>query len=224
MSVNNFIYVLSHHWCVLIFFFHMSWDSLGSLNSKEFWICTLVISKVIQWNVGSCLNPLEIVDNLPWATFAKSHWLKSFAAPFRSLPCVCQSISRPGGCLSVQFSKCLVYWMVSIHICGHRKWTQTFINNFVISFLSTFLSTISLVLPGFFGCISGTPEKKLGFIYLALLGTTKSAPASRTKQNKGRERKKKSRILPILLETHSIEGRGRLCSLTVLSPSGCHSC
>lgn len=57
-------------------------------------------------------------------------------------------------------------------------------------------------------------------MYFALLCTPETASACGARQNKDREIKEGKKcdgILPILLETHFIEGRGKLPSLRILA-------
>lgn len=69
------------------------------------------------------------------------------------------------------------------------------------------------------------------FIYSALLGTPKTAPACRAKQNKDREKnqptkqtKKKMDFHPFFWKYSSIEGKRRLISIRILAPAGAYCC
>lgn len=98
--------------------------------------------------------------------------------------------------LSVQFSKCFLYWMGSDLYMQTWGRAQKFINNFLYLFPKHFPPHILHCISWFLLGLSLECEtKSWGIVYFALLCTPKTAPACGAKKNKDREIKKEKTVL-----------------------------
>ena len=89
---------------------------------------------------------------------------------------------------------------------------------------------MSLVLPGFFGFVSGTLFRNLVCYILCLAGHSQSCSCMQSQAKQGQRKKptkqtnKQMDFHPFFWKYSSIEGKRRLLSIRILAPSGFYCC